>query len=271
LEKTETRPISSQQRLDLPRVSAGSPWASLERDLLTGVVPVSADVGTDCLAGDFGFDPLRLASKDWFRQAQAILLKLVPHNENDSNSGSSNAKTTAPSPPRLKALILRDYREAEIRHARLAMLAAVIWPLQEMVDQFVLPKDLAGPLVYGPVTLPFFPLAMTLLLLLLGYLDIFSQSIKDMDQLGEAFLPGDCFWDPLRMLPLAAPPSMKRSMQERELLNGRAAMLAVLAYTWEEVGTGKAIIDIPANALLFHPVYQIPQVQEWLDATFGAV
>ena len=29
-------------------------------------------------------------------------------------------------------VILRDYRDCEVRHSRLAMLAAVIWPLQEV-------------------------------------------------------------------------------------------------------------------------------------------
>lgn len=255
-----------------------SSLANLEQALSQGVVPVSAGVGTDCLPGDFGFDPLQLADKDYFYQIQSTLLRLLP--ASSSSTTSKTATTTTPSTTRPRALILRDYREAEIRHSRLAMLAAIVWPLQEMLDKFLLPDQLFGPLVYGPVTLPYFPLAMTLILLLLGYLDIYSQAIKDMDQIGDAYLPGDCFWDPLNVLPPADATTngsdananldgMKRRMQERELFNGRAAMMAVLAYTWEEVVTHQAIIDLPGNKVLFTPIYQLPMVQEWLDSVFS--
>jgi Chlorophyll A-B binding protein len=163
---------------------------------------------------------------------------------------------------------LRDYREAEIRHSRLAMLAAMIWPLQEMLDRLLLDEDLYGPLLYGPVTLPYFPLLMTAILLLLGYLDIYSMAIKEMDDIGDAYLPGDCFWDPLRILAGTAPDT-KRRMQERELFNGRAAMLAVAAFVWEELVTGLPVIEVEGNELLFQPLYQVPFVQSFLDAQFS--
>lgn len=234
----------------------------LEQALLQGVVPVSAGVGSECLPGDFGFDPLLLSEVDLFRPAQNFLLNLLP--------GGADDKPTAEEPAgRPKALILRDYREAEIRHGRLAMLAASFWPLQELLDRFVLSDDQFGPLIYGTVTLPYFPLMMTAIMLLLGYLDIYSEAIKDMDQIGEAFLPGDCFWDPLYILQ-DAPDRMKRNMQERELFNGRAAMLAVAAYIIEESITHQALIEIESNALLFEPAYQVPFIQRWLDSQFAA-
>jgi light-harvesting complex I chlorophyll a/b binding protein 1 len=236
----------------------------LERALLQGVVPVSAGVGSECLPGDFGFDPLGLADVDLFRPAQTWILNLLPGGDDHETKESWDDEP----PRRPKALVLRDYREAEIRHGRLAMLAAVFWPLQEMLDRFVLSEDQFGPLIYGPVTLPYFPLVMTAIMLLLGYLDIYSQAIKDMDQIGEAFLPGDCFWDPLQILQ-GAPDRMKRNMQERELFNGRAAMLAVAAYILEEGVTHKAFIEIESNALLLEPAYQVPFIQRWLDAQFS--
>lgn len=139
-----------------------------------------------------------------------------------------------------------------------------------MLDRLVLPEDQFGPLIYGPVTLPYFPLLMTAILLLLGYLDIYSQAVKDLDQIGEAYEPGDCFWDPLRMLQ-GAPDTMRRRMQERELFNGRAAMLAVLAFTWEEAISHKALIELESNAILFQPAYQIPFIQQWLDSQFSVM
>jgi Chlorophyll A-B binding protein len=178
---------------------------------------------------------------------------------------------------RPRAIILRDYREAEIRHGRLAMLAAVFWPLQEMLDRFVFDAfdessigygGIGGPLFLQTITLPYFPLLMTAIMLLLGYLDIYSQSIKDMDKLGDAFLPGDCFWDPLQIL-VGSNELSKRNMQERELFNSRAAMIAIASYLLEEFTTGTAIVDLPRNQLLFIPIYQIPYIQQWLDYQFS--
>ncbi|KAJ1632622.1 hypothetical protein T492DRAFT_868054, partial [Pavlovales sp. CCMP2436] len=57
------------------------------------------------MVGDYGFDPLNLAATDL-------------------NLGSANEKERSP------AYVLRDYREAELRHGRLAMLAAIAWPVQ---------------------------------------------------------------------------------------------------------------------------------------------
>ncbi|KAL3893618.1 MAG: hypothetical protein SGPRY_014105, partial [Prymnesium sp.] len=54
---------------------------------------------------DYGFDPLGFASIDL-------------------HIGGANDKD------RPLSAILRDYREAELRHGRLAMLAALAWPVQ---------------------------------------------------------------------------------------------------------------------------------------------
>jgi hypothetical protein len=236
-------------------------------------VPVSAGVGSDGLPGDFGFDPLQLATRDLIRPAQQFFINLLPRSrweeyDDGSSSNPLNEHMDAQG-PRPKTLILRDYREAEIRHGRLAMLAAIFWPLQEMLDRFVLSEDQFGPLIYSPITLPYFPLIMTAIMLLLGYLDIYSQSIKDMDRIGEAFIPGDCFWDPLAILQ-GASDRTKRNMQERELFNGRAAMLAFAAYTLEEAVTHKPFIEIENNAILLEPPFIVPSIQRWLDAQFLA-
>jgi len=237
----------------------------LENALLQGVVPANAGVGSNVLPGDYNFDPLNLASKDYFPQAQAVVQKLLLLKNDDD--------TPTPLKSRPQALILRDYREAEIRHGRLAMLAATFWPLQELLDRLVLPEDkfnsLLNSLFFGGVTLPYFPLIMTAIMLLLGYLDIYSQAIKEVDKIGEAFLPGDCFWDPLSML-TGAPDQMKRNMQERELFNGRFAMLAIAVFIWEESRTGKPLISIEGNEILFEPAYQVPFVQKWLDSRFSS-
>ena len=249
----------------------------LEKVLLGGVVPAEAGVGSGMLPGDNGFDPLELATKDYFKQVQNFLLKLIPERK-DSVLDETKPEAGAAMPTigfvgeeeRPPALILRDYREAEIRHGRLAMLAAVIWPIQEILDRIFIPESFGSmTVIYGGPTLPFFPLAMTFFMLNLGYLDIYSSEIKENES-GDAFLPGECFWDPLAVMQ-DAPDLMKRNMQEREILNGRAAMIAVAAFIFEEAASHRPIITIPGNALLFEPFYQEPSIQAWLDLQFGSI
>jgi hypothetical protein len=238
-------------------VAAFSPQG-LEEALLQGVVPIEAVVGGNYLPGDFGFDPLGFAEKDYVQDFQYRILNALP---------GGNPDQDPPPAPRPSALVLRDYREAEIRHGRLAMLAVMIWPIQEKLDQLLLEPNQCGPILYGPVTLPYLPLIMTLLMMLLGYLDIYTKDIQEEEGVGDAFLPGDCFWDPLKVLD-GGTPTMKRNMQERELFNGRVAMLAFAAFVFEEATSHEAIVDIPGNEVLFVPAYQIPSVQAWLDGQF---
>merc|ERR1711998_33676 len=61
------------------------------------------------LPGDVGFDPLGLANFDL-------------------------SVDSAVDKQRSAALVMRDYRDAELKHGRLAMLAAVAWPLQEKLN-----------------------------------------------------------------------------------------------------------------------------------------
>lgn len=247
--------VALEDELSIPLPESAE---TLENALLQGVVPAGADVGSESLPGDFGFDPLNLATKDYIGNAQTFIQNLVPGGDDVQED---------PDVGRPKALILRDYREAEIRHGRLAMLAAIFWPVQEMLDRLLLDETQFGSILYAGVTLPYIPLLMTAIMLLLGYLDIYSRSIKDVDKIGEAFLPGDCFWDPLSIL-AGAPDTMKKNMQERELFNGRMAMLAVLLYFWEELTSHQPLISIEGNELLFQPAYEIPFIQSWLDSLF---
>lgn len=241
----------------------------LERALLQGVVPAGAGVGSQCLPGDWDFDPLDLSTKDFIGRAQRAIWDMNPGGPGEGDVGANVTVLTSSDRP--SALIIRDYREAEIRHGRLAMLASLFWPLQEMLDRLLLDESQFGSLVYSSgVTLPYIPLLMTAIMLLLGYLDVYSQSVKAVDKIGEAFLPGDCFWDPLSILE-GAPATMKRNMQEREIFNGRMAMLAVAAFFWEELMTHKPLISIESNALLFEPAYQVPFIQQWLDSQFSPV
>lgn len=174
----------------------------LEHALMQGVVPADAGVGSGILPGDIGFDPLELSTKDYFKQVQTFILNMLPERKIRMDENSEREENTggAAMPiqgfvgeeERPPALILRDYREAEIRHGRLAMLAAAIWPLQEIIDRIFMPEKFGDfTVIYGGETLPFLPLLMTFMMLNLGYLDIYSSEIKENES-GDAFLPGEC-------------------------------------------------------------------------------
>ena len=277
--KSTSQSHTSESKNTLQLGSLSLSPSALEQALMQGVVPASAGVGSNCLPGDFGFDPLGLATKDYFKKVQNIMLGLLPESKSTNKSGTASNESGAALPlstmpvfedfeDRPAALILRDYREIEIRHGRLAMLATILWPLQEITDRLFIPASFGDTtMVYGGTTLPFVSLFMTLLMLLLGYLDIYAASIKDADA-GDAFLPGECFWDPLRILD-GAPDAMKRNMQARELNNGRMAMFAVLSYILQEGIFHQPLITLPWNQVLFEPAFEIPAVQAWLDGQFA--
>jgi light-harvesting complex I chlorophyll a/b binding protein 1 len=81
--------------------------------------PVLEFLGGGGVPGDYGFDPLKLADKD---------LHLF-----SATDRAMQVIRTEAFADRAPELVLRDYRDAEIRHGRLAMMAAVAWPVQEIV------------------------------------------------------------------------------------------------------------------------------------------
>mmetsp|Transcript_14375 Transcript_14375/g.28719 ORF Transcript_14375/g.28719 Transcript_14375/m.28719 type:complete len:433 (-) Transcript_14375:116-1414(-) len=252
----------------------GSGTGVLADVLRAGVVPADAAVGSGVLPGDFGFDPLCLATSDLFRPTQRALVDFVnkiwepPWRKEDREKPDTEGADDGR--PRPKGLLLRDYAEAEIRHGRVAMLAAVFWPLQEIADRLFIPTYSGETtIVYGGTTLPYLPLLMTFFMLNLGYLDIYSQAVKDMDA-GEAFVPGDCFWDPLSIL-ADAPDSARWSARTAEVANGRAAMVAVIAFFVQEAATSSPVITLPWNLFLFEPAYEIPVVRALLDCAGGGM
>ena len=122
-----------------------------------------------------GFDPLGLANFDL-------------------NIGSAYDKK------RSAALVLQDYRDAELKHGRLAMLAAVAWPLQERLNPLLAaqlhwpnlvaetgglsPSVLNGGLEQGAI-----PGAVVTFAVLISLVEAQGLRIKKSD--GADWLPGD--------------------------------------------------------------------------------
>jgi len=179
------------------------------------------------LPGDVGFDPLGLANFDL-------------------TIGSAYDKS------RSAALVLQDYRDAELKHGRLAMLAAVAWPLQEKLNPILAaqlrwpnlvaetgglsPSVLNGGLEQGVI-----PGAIVTFALLVSLVEAQGLRIKKSD--GEDWLPGD--YGTLRIAEKGTPQFF--SLQEGEIWNGRVAMIAILAYVVQE-----AVTKVPtANTIPF--------------------
>ena len=153
-------------------------------------------VGDNTLAGDMSFDPLQIAD--------------TPEK-------------------------LAWYREAEVKHARLAMLAAFGWPVSEITNFGGLltgdgraPSLLNGGL--GNVNAIYWAGVAALAVYWEGQ-GLDKKFSKDAE-----YLPGMLGFDPLG----ADSPSMRAA----EIMNGRVAMLAITAYALEEAVTRAPIFPI---------------------------
>ncbi len=153
---------------------------------------------------------------------------------------------------------LKNYREAELKHGRLAMLAAVGWPIAEEL-QGPLSKALGQPdlLVKGcvggyncadaltrvPSVLngglerisPFYWLGV---LLFSAAVEAYAMRIVKPDN----YLPGDLGFDPLRLY-AGKNAEWKRDMQLKELNNGRLAMIAITGYAFNEAATKISVVS----------------------------
>jgi len=157
-------------------------------------------VGDKNLAGDAGFDPMQLAD----------------------------------SPDKLAW-----YREAEVKHARLAMLAAFGWPVSEITNFGGLlngdgraPSLLNGGL--GNVNVVYWGAVVALAV----YWE--AQGLDKQFGKKDDYLPGMLGFDPLG----ADSPTMRGA----EITNGRVAMVAITLYALEEAITKAPIFPIS----LFH-------------------
>merc|ERR1711966_448307 len=151
--------------------------------------------------------------------------------------------------------LLLQYREAELKHARLAMLASVGWvmsellhtPLAELLGKDNLLQEDAGEyLAKAPSVLngglqnvPFFFWIATLLLT--GAIEGWRMlSINEQGPL--KFTPGQLGFDPLGFYAQEGAKG-RMDLQTKELNNGRLAMLAIAFFAASEFATNAAVVD----------------------------
>ena len=175
------------------------------------------------------------------------------------------------------------FREAEIKHGRLAMLAAIAWPLQEifhpiLVDMLRAPDLLLATGGMSPSVLNG-GLGQADVLTALALTVLMASTLEETDlakrrALGLKFneypsarQAGNFGFDPLniyRPLPIES----KRRLHEAELTNGRVAMLAVLAFVGVEACSGAPVVR--ATPQLFEPLFLQSGFRALMDASFSA-
>eukprot|EP00566_Odontella_aurita_P000950 CAMPEP_0113537690 /NCGR_PEP_ID=MMETSP0015_2-20120614/6964_1 /TAXON_ID=2838 /ORGANISM="Odontella" /LENGTH=215 /DNA_ID=CAMNT_0000437209 /DNA_START=261 /DNA_END=908 /DNA_ORIENTATION=+ /assembly_acc=CAM_ASM_000160 len=147
--------------------------------------------------------------------------------------------------------LLKRYREAELTHGRVAMIAVIGFLVGEKVEgsSFLFDAQISGPAI---THIPQVPEGFWALLLLSigateqfraekGWVDPSETPIDQPGMLKADYTPGDLGFDPLGLKP--EDPEEFREMQTKELQNGRLAMLAAAGFLAQEATDGKGIIE----------------------------
>jgi len=180
------------------------------------------------------------------------------------------------------------FREAEIKHGRLAMLAAVAWPLQEILHPIFVdiarssgmvgvrdvlaesagksPNLLNGGLEQWEVA----P-ALSLATFVASVIEL--KDVRSREKMGLAFneypngrTPGDLQFDPLNIIG-SLPYEQQVNFMEKELLNGRIAMCAVTSYVIIEALFGLPVVRFTPD--LFEPLFLAPDFRAFMDSAFS--
>jgi len=146
---------------------------------------------------------------------------------------------------------LKRYREAELTHGRVAMLAAVGFLVGEQVEgsSFLFDAQITGPAISHLAQVP--PVFWVFLTAAIGAVEQYRATVGwvepenvPVDQPGllrSEYIPGDIGFDPLGIKP--EDPEEFRIMQTKELQHGRLSMLAVAGFMAQELTDGKGIIE----------------------------
>jgi len=226
-------------------MSRALPW--LERPAGLDGLRDAGDYAYALTAGDFGFDPLGWAEVGW---------------------GLNEGETREERDDRIYA-----YREAELKHGRLAMLAAVGWPVSELFDgrlseRLGLPSDLVNPDAAGIGLAPSVlngglgkvTIAYWLAVAAAGAIveNAASDRLKEAARVGSFRAPGDLGFDPLGLYPTdeaAATLSFDEQSAVFDLTEKLAAAVGGDEPTPEEaketkVDTRNALVDIARGRMI---------------------
>lgn len=158
------------------------------------------------------------------------------------------------------------YREAEIKHSRIAMLAAAGWPLSELFDRpltQLLDSDLGlnlSPMLDSSDRVPSLlngglenvsPLWWGFCLGLTAAVDIKGIQNARYNDDGDVELSSDYGFDPLGLYP--ADEEGRERMQLAEIKHGRLSMLAVSGFALQEFVSKVGVVD--ETPMFFQPFH----------------
>jgi Chlorophyll A-B binding protein len=164
---------------------------------------------------------------------------------------------------------LAFYRQAELKHARIAMLAAAGWPLSELWDKpmaavlhlkpLLVDGDRVPSLLNGGLSHvnPFYWMGVLALAGLAEGIQMMTTnpplSSNNVGGWGVTFneSTGGPAFDPLNLFPKDA--AGQRRMELAEIKNGRLAMLAITAFAVMEAVTKTAVVE--STPFFFHPPF----------------
>jgi len=150
---------------------------------------------------------------------------------------------------------LVKFRSAEIKHGRLAMLAAAGWPISELLDgaiakQFGLPADLVGdglaPSILNGGLGVISPIYWGIVLVSAAAIELTGLSLKP-----EAQATGDYGFDPLGLY--GNDLKQKAERLEQEIIHGRLGMVAIVAYAAQEFASKLPVTK--ETPFLFEPIW----------------
>jgi hypothetical protein len=147
----------------------------------------------------------------------------------------------------MELLGVKRFREAEIMHGRVAMMAVLGYIIGESTPTINYGMDVHHtiannqlPEIAGTVIFPFF-LAINIAEALRANAGWVEPGSGTLFTLRERYYPGDIKFDPLGLKPTDAKEFAK--MQTKELSNGRLAMLAAAGFCVQELINGKGILE----------------------------
>lgn len=256
-------------------------------------VLLSALVSLQLLFNASSFNILRNTLRRIRQQTTGINFEYNDENDDfssvDSNQGGKKRMMSWPfnnfeSPPMLTGELAADcgfdplrivksekelfaLREAEVKHARLAMLGSLGWPVSELLHPviaktFGLPNLLQDEgkvpsVLNGGLENDFVILTLSTFLVIAALLEIELQRIKremeGPEELKNFFnmfneegfdVPGNYQFDPLKISRVlcGSDKEKRKLIQTMEIFNGRMSMLAVVGYAAQEYFTGLPVI-----------------------------
>ena len=146
---------------------------------------------------------------------------------------------------------LKRYREAELTHGRVAMLAVVGFLVGEKVEgsSFLFDSQITGPAITHLAQVPTIFWGLLSIAIgaaeykrsTIGWVEPEKVPVAQPGLLREEYYPGDLGFDPLGLRP--EDPEELAVLQTKELQNGRLAMLAAAGFMAQELTDGKGILE----------------------------